>query len=439
MVINIVHPRLYVLLTIVAVSTVASNVTLTIAPVRVATADDESVVQALAAPGQAWANREYDFSIGRFYSHIKFTSLEWLASVNSDLLHSTLRVAAFYAAVIALAWFAHVATGSLKIALLLVVVVSATVPVWIRYQALLSHPLLWIGWAAIWVVGGLALLPESQWSRLGTTIAFSFALIAHESNAVFIAWPAILKWSLGCNWIRSAFRLSLGSLLVLVAYGGLSLWLRSEVLSMTGGVLYQGASISFNIPEILWALAAYSFSGLPGLSSFVTHHLDGPLILSPRTWWDCLKYYTSPLAVLGSFFVSITVFNIFNSFIGMSRHGGFVVFGWRLWVGVIFAVFAPNFLLALTHKYQMWAHQRMWPYYYSSMSFMAWNLLLVVACLLLVRRAYSRYIRYAIGVTVLVFSFVAALSIAASNRRAAASLEKEIFYHTHSPRPAKRS
>ena len=99
------------------------------------------------------------------------------------------------------------------------------------------------------------------------------------------------------------------------------------------------------------------------------------------------------------------------------------------YVALLFAAFAPNLVLAVTVKYQGWSHQRMYPYYYTSMSYLAWVVLLAAAAadaLDALRHAAGRRVA---GASIAVGVFVLALGVNASNREAAALLRHHPFYH----------
>lgn len=131
------------------------NLGVATAGLRLVTTDDYFIGKALADPGAAaLANRMHDFQIGRIYADVKFWLLAHLMRVTSDSVHSALRVGMFVGAMLAAAWFAGEWRRSKMAGMLVLKIGAGFLPVWVGYQALLSYPLLWLGWAGVWVMGG---------------------------------------------------------------------------------------------------------------------------------------------------------------------------------------------------------------------------------------------------------------------------------------------
>ena len=427
------HARLRlaeVVFLVVTVAVLLFNLGETTAGVRIATEDDRALAESLRDPVKGLANQNMDFGMGRIYSTPKFQVLGALMREPSDTVHSALRCAAFFLAMLAAAWFTREWRGSGRVAWLVLCVGVGLAPVSIAYQALISYPLLWLGWAGVWTMGALALREESVWGRCGMVSAFAFALFVHESNAAFLIWPAMLRWSAGGRGAGKAIGRELllcGS--VLVAYGAFSLWLRHAVLTLTADTVYEGGKLSLRPVEMIYALNIYTWSGLPGLDSWVTRTSDpsGTLWMSAPAWLHRAVEGATPLVLVGAVLVGFaiwrgTIRDETTSARPRAHPAG-------IFVALCFASFAPNLLLALTVKYQMWAHQRMWPYYYTSMSYLAWVVLLVGAAfglLNLVRREAA----WRAGRAVLAAAVtIATVGISGANREAAALLRRHTFFH----------
>jgi hypothetical protein len=414
----------------VAVVVLLLNLGVTTAGLRLAGADDDAMARGLTDPAFALTNRLHDFQIGRFYADARFWFGEHLLRVSSDAVHAAIRVGMFFVALLAAAWFAWEWRRSERVAWLVLVSGVGFLPVTVGYQVLLSAPTLWLGWAGVWAMGALALRPVSEAASGGIAAAFALALAAHEANAVFIVWPAMVRWSTDA---RSGLKIIARELalcgVVLVAYGGLSWALRGAVAAAGVGGAYDGATLSLNVREAIYALNVYTWSGWPALASWLALANDaaGPLLVSPSAWAHRAVEWATPLSVAGAALVSVAIWagtkrdeKTYHQ--PRARDAGIAV-------ALLFAAFAPNLLLALTVKYQMWAHQRMWPYYYTSMSYLAWVVLLVGGGVALVdaipNPAARRVVRVALAAGVL----VAAVGVGAANREAAALLRRHTFFH----------
>ena len=103
-------------------------------------------------------------------------------------------------------------------------------------------------------------------------------------------------------------------------------------------------------------------------------------------------------------------------------------------MALVFAAFASNLILASTVKYQAWAHQRMWPYYYSGMSYLAWVALISVGVSEMARFARSHAWLLTGRIAVVLTLSLAALSVEGANRQAIALLSSRRFDHIESYR-----
>lgn len=406
------------------------NLGMTTTALRLASADDTALARGLSLPAQAAWNRMHDFRIGRIYADAKFALLEQLMLVPSDAVHAALRIGAFLGALLTAAWFTWEWRRSERAVWLVVCAGSGFLPVAIAYQALLSYPLLWIGWAGVWTMGALALRPESAWGRSGIAVAFAVALAAHESNAVFLVWPAMLRRAAGdSDHPKTILREAAPCAVVLSVYAALSWGLRSAALAATTADVYDGAKVALDFRGAVFALCTYTGSGLPGLDSWLARNSDpsGPLWLSLPAWWHRAGEWTTPLSVVGASLLGAAVWLGTAADEGDRERPRIHAIGIGAALG--FAAFAPNLLLALTVKYQAWAHQRMWPYYYTSMSYLAWLVLLVgvgAGLLAALRNAAAhRTVRVALAAGVI----AAAIGVSAANHEAAGLLLRHTFIH----------
>ena len=400
------------------------------AGLRCATADDEAIQRGLSNPAQALGNRMHDFRIGRIYADVKFDLLEAWMCVPSEAAHTAIRLGAFMTAVLAMGWFVWEWRRSAVTAGLVGMVGLGFLPVSIGYQALLSYPLLWFGWAGVWAMGAMALRPDTVAMRGGIAVAFALALAVHEANAAFLVWPAILRWAGGVRGAKAVGREFYWCGLVLAVYGLLSLWLREAAMAAVPGGFYEGAKVALNLREAVHALNVYTWSGLPALDSWLARmgDISGPLWLSPHGWLQRVVAWASPLTLLGAVLLGVAVW------LGTApgeqeadRHSP--ISRVRMVVALGFAAFAPNLLLSFTVKYQEWAHQRMWPYYYTSMSYLVWVVLLVSAALAVLASIRPGMARNTARAGLVLVVTLAALGVGAANREASAQLKRHTFYH----------
>ena len=271
----------------VAVAGLLVNLTVPTVGLRLANADDDALARGLTDPATALANRMHDFQVGRFYADARFWCDEELLRLSSDAVHGAVRVGLFFVAMLAAAWFAWEWRRSERAAWLVLISGTGFLPVTVGYQVLLSAPTLWLGWAGVWAMGALALRPESAATRCGMTAAFAVALGAHEVNAVFVVWPAMLSWfARGREGVPASRRETILCGAVLVVYGALSLWLRHAARAATTSEVYEGVKLSLDFREAFIALNLYTWSGLPGLDSWLarTSEVSGALWLSPLEW-----------------------------------------------------------------------------------------------------------------------------------------------------------
>jgi predicted tellurium resistance membrane protein TerC len=96
---------------------------------------------------------------------------------------------------------------------------------------------------------------------------------------------------------------------------------------------------------------------------------------------------------------------------------------------LIFAILAPVLLLSISVKYQAWSHQRMWPYYYASMSYLAQVVLMVVGARLVLSRIKSRGMHAAIALLCIFGAMLLTLGIRAVNRESEWVLRQHTFAH----------
>jgi hypothetical protein len=395
------------------------------AGLRLASTDDLNVAAGLRDPATALAIRMVDLQFGRIYTEPKFAFLDWLMRVPSDGLQATVRVAALVAAACAAAWFVWEWRRSAPLACLTLMAVIGACPVTVSYQALLSLPLLWAGWAAVWAMGALSLRLDTPLNRCLLALTFGAALAVHEGNAVFLVWAITVRTVVaGRGGARRVFAPFVPCLMILVAYGALSLLLRGAALD--GGLPPGGGRLALTADNSAFALGAYTFSGWPGLECWLARWTwpGQPMWVTPHEWIAQAVGWTAPAALFGALAAGICVW------LGLSGREecdrlprqSLPLFG-----TLVFAAFAPNLLLAMTPKYQIWAHQRMWPYYYTSMSFSAWVVLLVLGADAILARMLRPACRRAVRLAIATLATMAIIGTAATSRQAVTLLRQRPF------------
>lgn len=391
-----------------------------------ASADDLSIRHALADPAAQLGNRIHDEAIGRIYTEPKFFLLEHLMAVHSDDVRTVVRLLSALLAFAPAAWFAWEWSRDCFVAFSVLALLLGLLPVVAGYQAFLSFPLLWIGWGAVWVMGALALREESVAGRCLMAAAFGLALASHESNAAFVVWPALVRAAAGRpGWRATAAREFAPCLVVLLGYAALSLALRHEVNVLLNEPTYDGALLSWHLRDAAFALNVYSLSGIPGLDGWCARWTDG-LWLTPAEWLSRIQAWVALSGLLASVLLAAVTWFAARSPRGVQpppvrRNAA------RFSALLIFAAYAPNLLLALTMKYQQWAHQREWPYYYTSMSFIALTVLGAVLAGALLRRTRGRT-RACVQAALAVLVFVLALGSNAAGRQAVAYMRHHPYF-----------
>ena len=406
----------------------AGQLVLATSGLRIVTFDDQAVLRAIADPAQAGEARALDFRIGRFYAAVKFSTLEVLMLVSSDTWHATLRVLALALAAGAAAWFTWEWRRNWRTTLLLFVATLGLMQVTISYQAFLSYPHFFLGWVGVWAMAAFALRPDSTSNRAGILLAYATALIVHESNAVFVILPVVLRAAVRHeNIFWTALRPFWACALVLAAYAGLALSLRHAASDIPAS--YQGTIMSFDLGRYALALNVFSLSSFPGIEGWRIRWSDAgqPLWLTPAEWLARIHARTTAIHLIGAALIGAAVWR------GLARDDTELRASWRrtlpMLALVVAMAYAPNLLLAATIKYQGWAQQRMWPYYFSTMSYLAWMVFLVngsEGLLSSLRRPGWRATGRAIvaGLTVVI-----ALSVFASSAEALGYLRQQPLAH----------
>jgi hypothetical protein len=255
------------------------------------------------------------------------------------------------------------------------------------------------------------------------------ALAVHESNVVFILLPAAVRWGTGqsIGWRHQLRELVLSGT-VLGAYGLLAIGLRHA--ASQSGTQYDGATILLDAREIVFALGVYSLAAIPGVEFGLNRMaVDGPTIgygpsqVIARVWSNAGATDWIVAAITG--LALWALLKALERDEAQSRPGNT-----RIVVPLGYALFAPNLLLALTPKYQGWAHQRMWPYYYSWMSYLAIVLLLALGAVRLQRALPVGRVRIAGRLALAVLAGAITLGIRATSREALAQLRQHPFSHT---------
>ncbi len=401
--------------------------------VRVSNADDELYVEGLNNFGTATDYRIFDYSIGRFYGGLKFYLWEHLLALESAVWLIFWRTLAYASVVISAAWFMARWFSHGGIAWVLMAILWGGLAFAYSYHAYLSPIFLVFGWSAGWVMAGLSLEPDSSRNRQFLVTVFFLGLIIHENNIGFAGIPFAVRWA-RYGW-RAVPRMAelhtlLGILIItyLVFWWGLRVWTASY--GLFPGNVYGGASVNFSW-QIIPATAIYSLSGLPGLEAWLERASSTGLLVGPSEWWyrvvHGLKYwdFISALGVGGAVWWAGSRIKVTDS------TGASISSHIRLGVVLVVWAFGSQVLLAATPKYQVWSHQRMWPYYQSLNATVVWQVLALLVFVVLVATVMPRLGR-AGKVLILVISLLAAintLAVKAMNRVIVMQFEQAPFYH----------
>ncbi len=90
-----ISPRATRIPTILSLTLAIGYLAYEILEIRVTTADDYAALQQAADPGLGDFAELYDYSIGRFYAQLKWTVIESVMSLSSDILRTFIRIGAF--------------------------------------------------------------------------------------------------------------------------------------------------------------------------------------------------------------------------------------------------------------------------------------------------------------------------------------------------------
>jgi hypothetical protein len=398
------------------------------APIRTATWDDYLVARSAEDPPFALAQVIGDLRIGRFYAQTKWGFLESLVSLPADL-RAAVRIGLFSAALGAMAWFLFAWTRNARLGLLGFLLGAVLAPIAIGYQALVTLPQLCLGWAAVWAMAALAAGPDSAGRRWAAAACFTAALLIHESNAAFVAWPFLVRWlRFRGDSFKTQLRWLTPSAVVLSLYVLIFLFIRSQAMAAFPGETYDGAQPAFHAGAALRALFAYSWSGLPGITAWFARSSDpaSGVFLTGSQWLYSILLRSTTWDFAGALLAGGALWALLPP--ALPEGTGHLPAPFGLAAALLFAVHAPNLLMSGTVKYQEWALQRMWPYYSSGMSYLAWTALGAVGIFALARGAWGgRPVpARAFAATALV---VLAASVFGANREAAAYLQAHRFDH----------
>lgn len=245
----------------------------------------------------------------------------------------------------------------------------------VTFQPLFYNPLLWLGWAAIWLMGTLSWGKDNSSQRILIVSLFALSLCCHESNLSFFIWPTIILWANNHSlrdwrtWRATVLCMTVGT-----AYGTIGLLLRSSASGLFDS--YTGGEVSVAPLSALAALAKFSFGGFPGLESWLIPRweaLGHSYWLHPSDWVDRIGSNLTPMAICSSLTLGIALWML--TIRPFPREPIWSAFQRLLILGYV--LLAPNILLVMTSKYQAWAQQRMRPYYYSWMSSLAMTMIAV--------------------------------------------------------------
>lgn len=396
---------------------------------RVPTEDDEMVAAGAIDPTKTQDYRRYDYEMGRLYAGVKFDFLEAVMRVKSDWRHAAVRLALLLMTAGCAAWFTWEWRRNLREALLVLVAIVGLLQVSVSYQAFLSQQWFWFGWAAVWTMGALALRPDSTANRCGIVAAFALALFSHESNAVFLFWPVAVRLvGRGEKFSWATLQPFWSCVLVLALYGGVSLALRRATSDPEH--VYAGTILSPDLGRFALALNVFSLSSIPGLESWRVRWSDAgmPLWLTPAQWLENLRAGITVVNMAGAALVGLAVW------LGLAREEkpdgrASPAAPLAMLALILAAAYAPNLLLAATIKYQGWAQQRMWPYYYSAMSYLAWIVLGVTGTSIFLSRLQNPAGRAVGRLGAAGLATVIALSVYVSSLEAVGYLRQEPLHH----------
>lgn len=347
--------------------------------IRITTADELQAAMVTTDATMGAASRLLDLCIGRFYAVVKWPLLEFLMRDCSDHLLSTIRIATFFLCAISATKFVRDALEDGKSAACFLILVCALLPVVVTYQPLFYNPMLWVGWASVWLMGVIALRAESKLNRGFVVGLFGLAMISHEMNAVFVIWPWLVRGLVAGKGFRQG--LTPQTILcgvVLLAYAAIALSIRLYTAKF--GITYSGGTIAFDGVAAATALVTNSLGCLPGLELWLSPRwqgIEGPLFIGPKSFLIRLQSHLDLADYALACGVGILTWLFLRSNKSVPSGAPPRRRPPLLWA-LTFMVFAPNLLLSLTKKYQAWTYERMWPYYYSWMSYLALVMILVV-------------------------------------------------------------
>lgn len=396
---------------------------------RVATSDEHGLLQNTSNHIAAEASRVIDFQIGRFYAALKWPTLETLIQAPALIL-TTVRVGAMLACFFSAALFMSALTKSVRNGILFVVLSTAMMPVTVSYQPLIYNPLIWLGWSCIWLMGVLALKTDTRNTRVAIVGLFTISIYFHESNIVFFGWPWLVAILAKPN-IRASNNLKASRLCGAVLVGYLVICFSLRQFAMPLGDPYSGGSISLDFTAFLQSLALFSSGLAPGLEMWLSPRwigTDVPLFLTPTNWGIRFGQNLDLVTILLAALAGMTVFLRTRNVEKDPRTGSVrVLVNWCLIF--CFVIIAPNLLLSITPKYQIWAQQRMWPYYYSSMSFQGIVALMTVG-IAGISQGFSGSRRSQIAAMLAIGVSLLAASSAATTREATTLFRKFRFDHS---------
>lgn len=420
----------------VSLLVLAFSLAFTIKGLRLATVDDLAVGEAFADASQAAELRLYDFRIGRFYADVKFTLLEGLLGIRSDWLNALIKLSCFLACLGSAAYFAWKIKGKLHAPVLVLLLGLAFMPVAVAYQPLVSMPTLFVGWAAVWLMGAFSLSEEGPVTRCLIVASFGLSLMVHEANMVFIVLPVLVRWADGrASWLRSSIRVLALCLVVAVVYCVCFASLRWYANLLHSGEAYQGAVLSFHPSSFARAVLLYSWSGFPAVESWLLRWdpLPAGMLIGPSAWLARVSCWAGALGVACSLALSLSSWVLASAAPKDPAPDTRRIL--RFLAVLLFICHASNLILSLTAKYQLWAYQRMWPYYQSWMSYVSWILIVVLVLLWLSARQAASFRHLALRAFLVLCLGLLTLGSVASNRLAVAFLGRHPLSHLHDYNP----
>ncbi len=343
--------------------------------VRLANSDD-TVCQQIASAGEIVRYfTDASQSQGRFYYATPLYQVPWLLySIESPVGFAMARATLFFVAVVLLGcWLAQL-THSAAWAMLYGLVAVAALHLPPQFYPVLSYPNISLGFIAL--LG--AMLAQANYARDGSFVAglasgacFLAACLLCEVFIVYAPFVILQAWRDESPRGRLFLRRSLPIVAGVIGYVAVYALFASTFKST-----YSGTRFSVNISDALLCLWRQTAACVPGFELLAKRTVMG----APGPFWRQpaevlhlfrdLPFASLALVVLQVCATAVLLDRISRESVAVSR---------RVLVLAVALVVLPNLPISLTARYQVTAHQRMYPYVYSYYAYLA-LVFLVLAC-----------------------------------------------------------